>query len=271
MESYSHSKKKRFSFALLIPNMITVCSTCAALTAVRFAMDERFKFAAFALLIAAILDGLDGRVARLLKVTSDFGAQMDSLSDGVAFGVVPALIIYYWALHHLGGPFGGFGWAIALFYAICCILRLARFNSRLTKLPDYAQDFFQGVPAPAGAGLVIMPLILSFILQEFYPDRQLLIPPEAVAVWTAAVGLLMISELPTFAFKKLKVPSKLILPILALAALVFATILRSPWISFFVLLSLYTVSIPFSFIVYRKRQLAMRNHEPTSTESQTDE
>jgi len=139
---------KGMTVARLIPNMITVASTCAGLTGIRYALEARWEFAVAAILVAALLDALDGRMARLLRATSDFGAQLDSLSDFVAFGVSPALIVWLWSLSTLGGP----GWGIALFFAVCCGLRLARFNSRLDTLPPYAYNYFQGVPAPCSVG-----------------------------------------------------------------------------------------------------------------------
>ena len=144
------------TFNRLVPNIITVGALCAGLTAVRFAIAGKWEFAAIAILVAAVLDALDGTIARLLKAASDFGAELDSLSDVVAFGVAPALIIYFWSLSTIGG----FGWAAALFFAVCCALRLARFNSTLETRPAYAFKFFTGVPAPAGALLSLLPLVL---------------------------------------------------------------------------------------------------------------
>lgn len=247
------------SLAIVIPNMITVAATCAALTGVRFALEGRLNFAVIAILLAAVLDGLDGRMARLLNATSSFGEQMDSLSDVIAFGVAPGLIVYYWILIDIGGPIGGFGWVTALFYTVCCSLRLARFNSRLTTMPAYAYNFFQGVPAPAGAGLMLMPLILSFVLEDIFPNKTIHFPAIGIAIWTIAVGLLMISELPTYSFKKLKIPPSWILPILALLALALAGISGAPWISLLIILTLYLFSIPLSIISYQKLKSAAEN------------
>ena len=142
----------------MIPNIITVGALSAGFTAIRFAFDGKWEFAVVAILVAAILDALDGRMARLLKSASDFGAELDSLSDVIAFGVAPAVVIYVWALSSVDGP----GWIAALFFVVCAALRLARFNTTLGKLPPYAYNYFTGVPAPAGAGLAILPLVVSF-------------------------------------------------------------------------------------------------------------
>ena len=244
------------SLLRMLPNMITVAATCAALTGVRLALEGRFEFAVTAILLAAVLDGLDGRMARLLNAASAFGEQMDSLSDVVAFGVSPALILYYWKLSEIGEPVGGigggFGWIAALFLAVCCGLRLARFNSRLDALPAYAYNYFQGVPAPAGAMLALMPLILSFVLIDTLKVTSIVIPPIAVAIWTVAVGLLMVSELPTFSLKKVRVRPSLVLPILALAAFSLSGLAGAPWITLLILLVAYLASFPVSLLSYRR-------------------
>ena len=246
----------------MVPNMITVAATCAALTGVRLALEGRLEFAVTAILLAAVLDALDGRMARLLNAASPFGEQMDSLSDVVAFGVSPAFILYYWKLSELGEPVGGigggFGWIAALFLAVCCGLRLARFNSRLDALPPYAYNYFQGVPAPAGAMLALMPLILSFVLIDTL-KITITIPPIAVAIWTVAVGLLMVSELPTFSLKKVRVRPSLVLPILALAAFSLSGLAGAPWITLLILLVAYLASFPVSLLSYRR--LAAAAHD----------
>ena len=143
------------TFNRLVPNIITVGALSAGLTAIRFAFEGRWQFAVTAILVAAVLDALDGRMARLLKSASDFGAELDSLSDVIAFGVAPAIVVYLWVLSGVEGP----GWIAVLFFTVCCALRLARFNTSIDKLPPYAYNYFTGVPAPAGAGLAILPMI----------------------------------------------------------------------------------------------------------------
>lgn len=236
-----HPRLKGLSFSKMVPSLITVSATCAGLTGIRFAIDGRFEFAVGCIVIAAVLDALDGRMARLLKASSDFGAELDSLSDFVAFGVSPAVIMYFWALNGLGGV----GWAIGLFYAVCMSLRLARFNSSIDKLPPYAYNYFQGVPAPAGAGIALFPLILSF---ETGPLP--LFHPVILAGWTVAAALLLVSTLPTFSFKKFKVPSHFALPLMALAALALAGIAGRPWMTLSVILVLYMITFPISFRRY---------------------
>ena len=231
------------SISRLIPNAITVAATCAGLTGIRFAIEGAFDFAAAAILLAAILDGLDGGMARLLNATTDFGSILDSLSDFVAFGVSPGFILYYWLLNDMGG----IGWAVTLFFAICCGLRLARFNSSLDKLPVYAYNYFQGVPAPAGAALGLLPLFVGLGLGDLT-----LIPPVFVAIWAIFVSLLMVSNLPTFSFKKVKIPRKMFLPALAIFGLAVAMLIVRPWPTLTFLLVGYGFTIPYSVQKFAK-------------------
>ena len=234
---------KGITVARLVPNMITVASTCAGLTGVRYALDSRWEFAVAAILVAAILDALDGRMARLLGATSDFGAQLDSLSDFVAFGVSPALIAWFWGLSELGGP----GWGITLFFTVCCGLRLARFNSRLDKLPPYAYNYFQGMPAPAGAAIGLMPLAVDFV-----SDTPGTLPAWIAAVWMAGTALLMVSEIPTFSFKKLKLKSSWILPFMVTVGVLLAGLASAPWETLCVLAVMYLSTIPISVASYMR-------------------
>ncbi|MCR9221036.1 MAG: phosphatidylcholine/phosphatidylserine synthase [Alphaproteobacteria bacterium] len=253
---------KGMTLTKMIPNMITVAATCAALTGVRYAIDGRWEFAVGAILVAAILDALDGRMARLLNAQSDFGAQLDSLSDFVAFGVAPALIAWFWALNALGG----LGWVAGLFFAVCCGLRLARFNSRLDTLPPYAYNYFQGVPAPMGAALGLAPMILSF---ETGPIA--ILEPGFVAVWMIGAALLMVSEVPTFSFKKWKLAPRYMLPFMAAVGLVLAGLAGAPWLTLSIALAVYLALIPFSYRSFaRLRAEAERLaefEEPTSAPS----
>ena len=176
-------------------------------------------------------------MARLLNVTSEFGAVLDSLSDFVCFGVAPAMVLFFWSLQELGG----IGWGLALFFPVCCALRLARFNSMDGKLPPYAYNYFAGAPAPAGAGLCLLPMILSFAF-----DLELSIYPIVPAVWIALVALLMVSQIPTFSFKSIKVPNRFILPLLVVMGLLFAGIAGRPWETLTLCLVAYMISFPFS-------------------------
>lgn len=230
----------------LIPNLITVGATCAGLTGVRFALDEKWEYAVIAVGVAAVLDGLDGRMARLLKSASDFGAELDSLSDFVAFGVSPALILYFWSLDALGG----IGWAITLFLAICCALRLARFNTSIGKLPPYAYNYFTGVPAPMGAALALLPMIASF---EF--GREIVGHPILLAAWTSIVALLMVSQVPTYSLKKIKIPQFMVLPVVVAAVLLLVGLAGAPWRTLTFALLVYITSFGVSMWSYRRLRI----------------
>jgi len=179
----------------LLPNLITIAAICAGLTAIRFGYEGKYEMAVRLVLAACVLDGLDGRVARLLNHSTAVGAELDSLADFLNFGVAPVLILYSWAFQ----DFQSAGWIAVLFYATCCVLRLARFNvsDRLNEGAEPA-DFFVGVPSPAGAVLVLMPMVVSFAL-----TGMPLAPPAVVAVYICLVGLLMISRIPTYSFKNM--------------------------------------------------------------------
>ncbi len=230
------------SLSKLIPNLITVGATCVGLTGVKYAIDEKWEYAIIAIAVAGVLDGLDGRMARLLNSASDFGAELDSLSDFVAFGVSPALIMYFWALQSLGR----IGWAVALVLVICCGLRLARFNTNIDKLPPYAYNYFSGVPAPMGAGLAILPLIAATALL----DLEILREPYAVAAWVVIVALLMASKLPTYSFKQVKVPQAAILPILVAFGVFLALLTVAPWRTLTMVGVIYLLSFPLSVRSY---------------------
>jgi CDP-diacylglycerol--serine O-phosphatidyltransferase len=220
----------------LVPNILTVLALCAGMTAIRFALNGNFPFAAYAILVAGVFDGLDGRVARLLKSTSRFGAELDSLSDFVSFGVAPAAVLYLWtmaALHSVG-------WAIVLAYAVCCALRLARFNTQIgAELPPQAARFFTGVPAPAGAFLVLMPLYASFEWGDWIARS-----PYLGAVWIGGIALLMISRIPTLSLKKFHLPHHLVVPTLLGIGLLAAFFTTAPWPTLLFVGVLYLGSIP---------------------------
>ena len=225
----------------LIPNVLTVGALCAGLTAVRFAFLGRWEHAVAAIVVAGILDGLDGRMARLLNGTTKFGAELDSLSDFVSFGVAPAVVIYFWSANDLGG----LGWVAAMFYAICAALRLARFNTMLgdPNPPPWARFYFVGVPAPAGAGLAVLPLLLSF-----ETGAALFARPWFTALTLVVVGILMVSRIPTFSIKQLRVPRSMILPALAVAGLIAGALASAPWATFIVVGLVYLVSIPIAAV-----------------------
>lgn len=231
----------------LIPNALTLMGLASGLTAVRFALHEKWEFAALAIFVAMILDALDGRVARLLKSASKFGAELDSLSDIVCFGVVPALITYLWAMQDAGR----WGWIACILFAMCCALRLARFNVALEdpNKPAWAGQFFTGVPAPAGAGLALLPMILSFIVGDDFVRS-----PGFVAIWLIAMGALLISTVPTLSFKASRIPRAWLLPVMIGIAASIAFLVSTPWWTFTVLLVSYLISMPFSYRRYKKLQ-----------------
>ena len=232
------------SFNKLIPNLITVLAVCFGLSGLRFALAGKWEFAVGMIVLAAVFDALDGRMARLLRAQSKFGAELDSLSDFVSFGVAPGIIVYLWALQSLGN----FGWMAGLFYATCCMLRLARFNTKLDDdKPAFAYNYFTGVPAPAGAGLALLPMMLAF-----QTGLDLTGFPPLMALWLVLVGLLMVSQLPTFSFKRMKVPQRMVLPILIGAGLIITGVVSAPWFMLALLIIAYLGSIPLSVFAYRR-------------------
>ncbi|HYD64508.1 CDP-diacylglycerol--serine O-phosphatidyltransferase [Azospirillum sp.] len=244
-----HPRLKGLSINRLLPNVLTVLALCAGLTAIRFAMHGAWPQAVGAIVTAAVLDALDGRIARLLNGQSKFGAELDSLADVVSFGVAPALMIYLWAL----GGAGSLGWVASLAYAVCCALRLARFNAGLgtPDLPPWAFSYFTGVPAPAGAALVLLPMVASFELGPEVAGHPLLVVP-----WTLAVGLLMVSTMPTFSGKGMRVPQDYVVPALLGVGLLAASLVSQPWWTLLFLGLAYVSTFPFSVRQFRKLQKA---------------
>ncbi len=244
-----------WSINILIPNILTLLALCAGMTAIRFAVAERFEAAVLAIMVAGVLDGLDGRIARLLKGTSTFGAQLDSLSDFVSFGVAPAVMLYLWTM----GAMQSVGWALVLLFAVCCGLRLARFNTQIgANLPSYASNFFTGVPAPAAAGLVLVPMLLSF---EF--DSTLFRSPVVNGVWLACVAALMVSRVPTYSLKRFHVQRQWVLPTLLAIGLIAAFFTTEPWATLLAIGFIYIGSMPVSLWQYLRRRAAVeQRREP---------
>ncbi|MBT5911846.1 phosphatidylcholine/phosphatidylserine synthase [Rhodospirillaceae bacterium] len=242
------SRIKMMPISIIIPNLITVMALCSGLTGIRFALQERWEFAIGAIALAAILDTLDGRMARLLKGQSKFGAELDSLSDFISFGVAPALILFFWTTQSIQG----IGWATVLFFSTCMALRLARFNTQLEdpNPPSFSARFFSGVPAPAAAGLACLPVIVSFEL-----DLDVIKQPYLISGWLVFIGLMMVSSIPTFSFKGSKLPRKLVIPLFVIAGLFIACVLTETWIALAMLIMAYFFSIPLSFFSYRKLNL----------------
>lgn len=231
----------------LAPNILTIIALCAGMTAIRFALVGQWKFAVGAIAVAALFDMLDGRVARLLKGASKFGAELDSLSDFLCFGVAPAIILYFWTLHDLGG--GNTGWLVVLAFSVCTALRLARFNTALDdpNKPQWTGSFFTGVPAPAGAGLALVFLILSLEI-----DSDFFRSPALNAIWLLLIGGLMISRVPTFSFKRVRVGREYVGLILLATGLIVAGLLNQPWYTLAAMLFAYMISIPFSVRAYER-------------------
>jgi CDP-diacylglycerol---serine O-phosphatidyltransferase len=237
-----------FSFNRMIPNILTLLALCAGMTAIRLAVNENYKAAVVAIIVAGILDGIDGRIARLLKGTSEFGAELDSLSDFVSFGVAPAMLVYVWTLHSLQS----LGWVIALLFAVCCALRLARFNTQIgADLPPYAYNFFTGVPAPGAAGLAIIPMIAQF---EF--DWDGFRTPWLSALVLAAVAALMVSRVPTFSLKRVHVPREWALGFFLLIVALAALATTEPWATMLIVGLVYIGSIPWSIKAFLRLRRA---------------
>ena len=236
---------RRIPFRGLIPNAITALALCFGLTGVRFAIGAEWEKALAAIIIAGILDGMDGRIARLLRAQSKFGAELDSLSDNIAFGTAPALILFLWSLQEAPK----FGWTAALALAVCCALRLARFNARLdaAEQPHKSAGFNTGVPAPAGAGLAFVPIFLWLITGNAFFQRW-----ELVMAWTLFIAALMISSLPTYSWSSIRIRREWRLFALAGVALFGAALLTAPWITLLVLAALYLLMIPVALASYAR-------------------
>jgi len=245
VEEKTRGRRKTMPFNQLFPNILTVLALCSGLTANRFAIGESYERAVIALVIACFMDGIDGLVARLLRGTTKFGAELDSLSDAISFGMVPALLLYLWSMQHAGT----IGWALCLLYAVCCVLRLARFNTHIGDpgLPNWALNYFTGVPSPAAAGLAILPMILSF-----YFDAGVFNHPAVVGTFLAVVSFLMVSKVPTFSVKRLRVPRQFALPMMILVALATGFLVTETWVTLGIMGVLYLASIPVSIVTFMR-------------------
>ena len=255
MEGHPADRRRRFNqvpIRFLLPNLITLLALCSGITAIRLGIEGRFELAVGAVILAIILDAVDGRLARFLNGTSRFGAELDSLADFVNFGVAPALLIYIWSLNSLRT----LGWVVALVLAVCCALRLARFNVALDDpdKPAWSVGFFSGAPAPAGAGLALLPMYLGFL--GILPDGH----PYAVVIapYIAAVAILMVSRVPTYSGKSFgsRIPREMVLPILGLGVFAVVLLIAFPWELLSVLALVYLAMIPLSIRSYRAHQKA---------------
>ncbi|MFN2494525.1 MAG: CDP-diacylglycerol--serine O-phosphatidyltransferase [Pseudonocardiaceae bacterium] len=227
----------------LLPNAITVLALCSGLSAVQFALNGNTAAALAAITLAALLDALDGRLARLLDATSRIGAELDSLADCVSFGVAPALVLFVWGLDGTRA-----GWPVALVFAVCVVLRLARFNTLLddAQALPFAKEFFIGVPSPAGALLALLPLTISLQVGKGWWSS-----PVAVAGWTVAVAVMMVSRVPTLSAKSIQVPARAVAPLLVLIAGLAAAVITFPYASLAVATLLYVAHLPYASYRYR--------------------
>jgi CDP-diacylglycerol--serine O-phosphatidyltransferase len=238
----------RLTLRAMLPNAITAAALCAGLTGIRFAIEGEWRFAVLAVVLAGVLDGIDGRIARLLNAQSRFGAELDSLADSLSFGVAPALILYLWSLKELES----FGWLAALAFAVCCALRLARFNAQIDtdEQPHKSAGFLTGVPAPVGAGLAFTPVYLWF-----ETGIEALRNPIGLALWLGLIAVLMISNMATLSWGSLRPRRGIRLGVLAVAALSFAGLLMEPWWMLSAICIGYLALIPLGLVKYRRIRL----------------
>jgi CDP-diacylglycerol--serine O-phosphatidyltransferase len=270
---YPQLRRRRFRpipVRMLVPNFITLLAICAGLTAIRLSTEGRMDLAVYAIVFAAVLDGVDGRVARMIKGQSKFGAELDSLADFVNFGVAPGLILYFWQLHELGNG----GWIAAMVFAISGGLRLARFNASIDDpdKPAFAANYFTGVPAPGGAILALLPVYLAFL---GIPKA----PAVLTAAYTLLIAFLMVSRLPVFSGKsvKMRVPPEMVLPVFVSVVFFIALLIGYPWHILSICSVLYLASLPLGWKSYRDHErnaasaaaVAAGSAAPTATEAAT--
>ena len=245
------SKKTRY----ILPNILTIAGVCLGISSIKFSLDLNFNTAVILITLAAILDALDGRIARLIKGTSDFGKELDSLTDFVSFGIAPAFILYFWELN----SYGKLGWAITLIYSVCCVLRLARFN--LTKFKpeeNWKQNYFEGIPSPIGALLILSPLVLDLTELNFTFYGDYFVP-----VYTLTIATLLISKVPTYSFKNIKIKPALTIFILLGIGISFVTLVFFTFETLLIFSMLYILSIPMSCFTYynNKKSIQIENSE----------
>jgi CDP-diacylglycerol--serine O-phosphatidyltransferase len=247
---YPEMRRRRFRpipVRMLVPNFITLLAICAGLTAIRLSTEGRMELAVAAIVFAAVLDGIDGRVARMIKGQSKFGAELDSLADFVNFGVAPGLILYFWQLHELNNG----GWIAAMVFAISGGLRLARFNATMEdpNKPAFAANYFTGVPAPMGAIAVLLPIYLAFL---GVPKP----PAMLTAAYTLLIGFLMVSRLPVFSGKtvRMRVPPEMVLPVFVSVVFFIALLIGYPWYILSAGTVVYLLSLPAGWKSYRDHQ-----------------
>ena len=250
------SKKTRY----LLPNILTLGGVCLGISSIKFSIDGNFNLAVTLILFASILDALDGRIARLIKGTSEFGKELDSLTDFVSFGIAPVFILYFWELYN----YGKFGWAITLIYSVCCVLRLARFNlTRIEEAQEWKNNFFEGVPSPAGGLLILMPLIYELTDLNFGIDIKSLTP-----YLTIFIAILLVSKIPTLSLKKISISSKATVFLLLGIGIIFISLLFYTLEALLVFGAIYLISIPISLIIYKNQ--SRKNLEKISDDNHED-
>jgi len=235
------SKKTRY----LLPNILTLAGVCLGISSIKFSIDGNFNLAVILILLAAILDALDGRIARLIKGTSEFGKELDSLTDFVSFGIAPVFILYFWELNN----YGKLGWAITLIYSVCCVLRLARFN--LTKIYEnesWKMNYFQGIPSPAGGILILLPLIYELSNLDINLNVRSIAPYLEIFI-----AILLISKLPTFSFKKITIQSKMTIFILFTVGILFVSLIFYTFETLLLIGLFYILTLPLSFYFFNKQ------------------
>ena len=259
--------KKKFKIVtdtrarVILPNTLTLIGVCIGLSSINFALNQNFKLAIVAILFAAIIDGLDGRIARLIQGTSKVGKELDSLTDVISFGVAPAFIMYFWKLNELGR----IGWLICLIYVVCVALRLARFNVNSGKEPSWRDNFFEGVPSPAGGVLVLMPLIYSLSdIQIINVNYDFFVP-----ILFVIISILLISKVPTYALKKISVPRNMTIFLLLAVVSYFGLLLIYTFNAIVISGLIYFIMIPISFIHYTKLSKNFKDQN-TSNEEHED-
>ena len=235
------SKKTRY----LLPNILTLAGVCLGISSIKFSIDGNYSLAVTLILIASILDALDGRIARFIKGTSEFGKELDSLTDFVSFGIAPAFILYFWELNN----YGKLGWAITLIFSVCCVLRLARFNlTKIESTEDWKNNYFEGIPSPAGGLLILMPLIYELTNLNIGVDIKKISP-----YFTILVAIMLVSKVPTLALKRISISPKTSAFLLLGIGIVFIALLFYTLETLLVLGVVYIMSIPVSIILFKNQ------------------
>ncbi len=241
------SKKTRY----LLPNILTLGGVCLGISSIKFSIDGNYSLAVTLIFFAALLDALDGRVARIIKGTSEFGKELDSLTDFVSFGIAPVFLLYFWELN----KYGKLGWAITLIFSVCCVLRLARFNLTKNNNEDaWKNNFFEGVPSPAGALLILFPLIYELSDLNLNIDIKKITP-----YFTIIVALLLVSKVPTLSFKRISISSKATVFLLLTAGIIFIALLFYTFETLLLFSLSYLILIPVSIIIYAKQNKKYSN------------